>query len=106
MHLQVELAHGGGRCSARNGISRHSEYRVIVQGLPSSASWQDLKDHMRKAGDAYLVSSKLENADFSSSALPGMAVSLHVWLSIPIYREEKEPPSTLMWILFFLAQVD
>ncbi|PWA48404.1 serine/arginine-rich splicing factor SR34A [Artemisia annua] len=23
----------------------------IVRGLPSSASWQDLKDHMRKAGD-------------------------------------------------------
>ncbi|KAM7267623.1 hypothetical protein ACFE04_009789 [Oxalis oulophora] len=43
--------HGGGRGSARNGISRHSEYRVIVRGLPSSASWQDLKDHMRKAGD-------------------------------------------------------
>ncbi|KAF7830789.1 polyadenylate-binding protein-interacting protein 12-like [Senna tora] len=32
--LRVELAHG-----------------VIVRGLPSSASWQDLKDHMRKAGD-------------------------------------------------------
>ncbi|MBA0760295.1 hypothetical protein Gotri_023048 [Gossypium trilobum] len=24
---------------------------VVVRGLPSSASWQDLKDHMRKAGD-------------------------------------------------------
>ncbi|KOM39463.1 hypothetical protein LR48_Vigan03g284500 [Vigna angularis] len=24
---------------------------VLVTGLPSSASWQDLKDHMRKAGD-------------------------------------------------------
>ncbi|PWA67425.1 hypothetical protein CTI12_AA314830 [Artemisia annua] len=34
--LRVELAHGG---------------RVLVTGLPSSASWQDLKDHMRKAGD-------------------------------------------------------
>jgi arginine/serine-rich splicing factor 1/9 len=65
--LRVELAHGGsrqssgdrrggpgghgGRGSARNGVSRNSEYRVIVRGLPSSASWQDLKDHMRKAGD-------------------------------------------------------
>ncbi|KAJ9539577.1 hypothetical protein OSB04_026083 [Centaurea solstitialis] len=70
--LRVELAHGGrgqssssdrrgdyggGRSSGgsggagRFGISRHSEYRVIVRGLPSSASWQDLKDHMRKAGD-------------------------------------------------------
>lgn len=60
--LRVELAHGGrGSSSAserrggpgggRHGASRHTEYRVIVRGLPSSASWQDLKDHMRKAGD-------------------------------------------------------
>ncbi|KAA8540092.1 hypothetical protein F0562_026784 [Nyssa sinensis] len=74
--LRVELAHGGrgppsssdrrggysssgggggggsgGGGGGRFGISRHSEYRVIVRGLPSSASWQDLKDHMRKAGD-------------------------------------------------------
>ncbi|XP_052185776.1 serine/arginine-rich splicing factor SR34A-like isoform X1 [Diospyros lotus] len=63
--LRVELAHGGrgpssssdrrgsygGGSAGRYGISRHSEYRVIVRGLPSSASWQDLKDHMRKAGD-------------------------------------------------------
>jgi hypothetical protein len=25
--------------------------QVIVTGLPTSASWQDLKDHMRQAGD-------------------------------------------------------
>ncbi|XP_026717604.1 LOW QUALITY PROTEIN: serine/arginine-rich splicing factor 1 [Athene cunicularia] len=31
--------------------SRRSEYRVIVSGLPPSGSWQDLKDHMREAGD-------------------------------------------------------
>ncbi|XP_056845884.1 serine/arginine-rich splicing factor SR34A isoform X2 [Raphanus sativus] len=43
--------YGGGGGSARFGVSRHSEFRVIVRGLPSSASWQDLKDHMRKAGD-------------------------------------------------------
>ncbi|GAB2265006.1 Serine/arginine-rich splicing factor sr34a [Dionaea muscipula] len=61
--LRVELAHGGrGQSSAserrsshsgsgRYGISRHSEFRVVVRGLPSSASWQDLKDHMRRAGD-------------------------------------------------------
>lgn len=28
-----------------------SAYRVRVYGLPPTASWQDLKDHMRKAGD-------------------------------------------------------
>ncbi|XP_026401986.1 serine/arginine-rich splicing factor SR34A [Papaver somniferum] len=68
-HLRVELAHGGrGHSSsfdrrggygsgggARGGgaaaASRRSEYRVVVRGLPASASWQDLKDHMRKAGD-------------------------------------------------------
>ncbi|KAI5657531.1 hypothetical protein M9H77_26324 [Catharanthus roseus] len=68
--LRVELAHGGRGSSSsserrggfggsgygrggggRYGISRHSEFRVVVRGLPSSASWQDLKDHMRKAGD-------------------------------------------------------
>ncbi|XAR61335.1 hypothetical protein NMG60_11035012 [Bertholletia excelsa] len=63
--LRVELAHGGrghsssfdrhsshssGR-SGRYGVSRRSDYRVLVTGLPSSASWQDLKDHMRRAGD-------------------------------------------------------
>lgn len=64
--LRVELAHGGRGQSSTNdryssyssagggrsgGVSRRSEYRVLVTGLPSSASWQDLKDHMRRAGD-------------------------------------------------------
>ncbi|XP_029940936.1 serine/arginine-rich splicing factor 9 [Salarias fasciatus] len=31
--------------------TRRSEFRVIVTGLPQSGSWQDLKDHMREAGD-------------------------------------------------------
>lgn len=38
----------GGRGS---GPSRRSDYRVIVTNLPASGSWQDLKDHMREAGD-------------------------------------------------------
>ncbi|XP_054810576.1 serine/arginine-rich splicing factor SR30 isoform X2 [Prosopis cineraria] len=62
--LRVELAHGGrGSSSSADryssyssrggsyGISRRSDYRVMVTGLPTSASWQDLKDHMRRAGD-------------------------------------------------------
>ncbi|KAI4295185.1 hypothetical protein MLD38_040564 [Melastoma candidum] len=60
--LRVELAHGGRRpsmdrhfsyngSSSSRGSSRRSDYRVLVTGLPSSASWQDLKDHMRRAGD-------------------------------------------------------
>ncbi|XP_046900866.1 serine/arginine-rich splicing factor 9 [Hypomesus transpacificus] len=31
--------------------TRRSEFRVVVTGLPPSGSWQDLKDHMREAGD-------------------------------------------------------
>uniref|UniRef100_A0A672T4I5 Splicing factor, arginine/serine-rich 1 n=1 Tax=Sinocyclocheilus grahami TaxID=75366 RepID=A0A672T4I5_SINGR len=46
---------GGGGVGAPRGRygppSRRSEYRVIVSGLPPSGSWQDLKDHMREAGD-------------------------------------------------------
>ncbi|XP_055816666.1 serine/arginine-rich splicing factor SR30 isoform X2 [Solanum dulcamara] len=60
--LRVELARDGRGSSSydryssyssgsRGGLSRRSDYRVLVSGLPSSASWQDLKDHMRRAGD-------------------------------------------------------
>ncbi|KAJ8572851.1 hypothetical protein K7X08_009362 [Anisodus acutangulus] len=60
--LRVELAHGGRGSSSydrqssyssgsRGGLPRRSDYRALVSGLPSSASWQDLKDHMRRAGD-------------------------------------------------------
>ncbi|XP_039030948.1 serine/arginine-rich splicing factor SR34B-like isoform X2 [Hibiscus syriacus] len=60
--LRVELAHGGRDRSSSDrhssygggrgrGPSKRSEFRVLVTGLPSSASWQDLKDHMRRAGD-------------------------------------------------------
>ncbi|KAI6651583.1 Serine/arginine-rich splicing factor 1 isoform X1 [Oopsacas minuta] len=31
--------------------SRRGEFRVTVSGLPRSASWQDLKDHFREAGE-------------------------------------------------------
>ncbi|XP_038999224.1 serine/arginine-rich splicing factor SR30-like isoform X2 [Hibiscus syriacus] len=63
-YLWVELAHGGRRRpsssvdrhssysgSSSRGPSKRSDYRVLVTGLPSSVSWQDLKDHMRRAGD-------------------------------------------------------
>ncbi|KAF7817925.1 serine/arginine-rich splicing factor SR30-like [Senna tora] len=62
--LRVELAHGRRGSSSSvdryssysgsggsRGVSKRSDYRVLVTGLPPSASWQDLKDHMRKAGD-------------------------------------------------------
>lgn len=61
--LRVEFPRGNGPSSfrgSRNGASssrgrgppaRRSQYRVFVSGLPPSGSWQDLKDHMREAGD-------------------------------------------------------
>ncbi|XP_065333577.1 serine/arginine-rich splicing factor 1A [Cloeon dipterum] len=43
---------GGGRDGRGRGPpARRSQYRVLVTGLPPSGSWQDLKDHMREAGD-------------------------------------------------------
>ncbi|OWF39774.1 serine/arginine-rich splicing factor 1-like [Mizuhopecten yessoensis] len=45
---------GGGRGSFGQGrfsASRRSEHRVLISGLPPTGSWQDLKDHMREAGD-------------------------------------------------------
>ncbi len=39
------------KISGMDMSDKMTDYRVIVTGLPPSASWQDLKDHMRKAGD-------------------------------------------------------
>lgn len=57
--LRVEFAKGGrndrsGPASDRRenrGRGRRSDWRVLVTHLPKGASWQDLKDFMRKAGD-------------------------------------------------------
>uniref|UniRef100_A0A7S0I1L9 RRM domain-containing protein n=1 Tax=Hanusia phi TaxID=3032 RepID=A0A7S0I1L9_9CRYP len=40
---------GAGKAPPRN--LRRSDYRVIISGLPKSASWQDLKDYFRQAGE-------------------------------------------------------
>lgn len=45
------FSRGGGRGGFGGPPSRRTPYRVLVSGLPSSGSWQDLKDHMREAGD-------------------------------------------------------
>lgn len=44
-----DRARGEGR--SRGPATKRSQYRVLVSGLPPSGSWQDLKDHMREAGD-------------------------------------------------------
>ena len=56
--LRVELAKGsrgsdrdGGRGDKGGRVQRRSDYGVVVTGLPRGASWQDLKDNMRKYGD-------------------------------------------------------
>jgi len=55
--LRVEFPKGGGgsfrggRSGGRGPAGRRSEHRVLVTGLPPTGSWQDLKDHMRDAGD-------------------------------------------------------
>lgn len=59
--LRVERSRGsrGGRDDRRNddrgrqirGPGRRSEWGCVITKLPKSASWQDLKDFMRKAGD-------------------------------------------------------
>merc|ERR1712141_482941 len=53
--LRVEFPRGGGGSSGsskgRGPPARRSQYRVKVTGLPPTGSWQDLKDHMREAGD-------------------------------------------------------
>merc|ERR1712141_473191 len=63
--LRVEFPRGGGgsfrgsrsggssssRSGGRGPPARRSQYRVVVTGLPPTGSWQDLKDHMREAGD-------------------------------------------------------
>ncbi|CAB0028719.1 unnamed protein product [Trichogramma brassicae] len=42
---------GGDSGRGRGPPARRSQYRVLVTALPPSGSWQDLKDHMREAGD-------------------------------------------------------
>lgn len=55
--LKVEHQKGSrngprGGFSGRSGPpTRRSDYRVIVSGLPPTGSWQDIKDHMRVAGN-------------------------------------------------------
>lgn len=44
-------AGGYTRGRGRGQPIRRSENRVLVSGLPATGSWQDLKDHMREAGE-------------------------------------------------------
>lgn len=35
------------------GVSRQSEYHILVTSLPPLASWQDLENHLRWAGNVF-----------------------------------------------------
>lgn len=39
------------RPPSRYSPPRNTDYRCIIEDLPSGCSWQDLKDHFRSAGD-------------------------------------------------------
>lgn len=43
--------HGQKTYNKSRGPSKRTDYRIIITGLPRSGSWQDIKDHMREAGD-------------------------------------------------------
>lgn len=58
--LRVEAPRGGGPRGPGGSVGggrggreppRGRFYRLLVTGIPLSGSWQDLKDHMREAGD-------------------------------------------------------
>ncbi len=53
------------------GITRRSEFRVLVTGLPKTASWQDLKDHMRKAGDVTFAQARPAGSVLARQARAG-----------------------------------
>ncbi|KAF1746223.1 hypothetical protein GCK72_022676 [Caenorhabditis remanei] len=41
----------GSRFGRNGGPPKRSNYRLIVEGLPRSGSWQDIKDHLKQAGE-------------------------------------------------------
>lgn len=42
---------GQPRFNRAGGPSKRTDFRVIIENLPRTGSWQDIKDHMREAGD-------------------------------------------------------
>lgn len=60
LRLRVEFSgeRGSRRPGFRGGPPKRTEFRVVISGLPPSASWQDLKDHMRQAGPVGFADAK------------------------------------------------
>lgn len=53
LRVEIQKASRNSRPFAPRGgpPTRRSEYRCIISGLPPTGSWQDIKDHMRVAGN-------------------------------------------------------
>ncbi|KAM7481606.1 hypothetical protein LguiB_006189 [Lonicera macranthoides] len=92
-------------------VSRHVFREIIifmVTGLPSSASWHDLKDHMRRAGDVCFSqvfrdrdASFLLEVDFAIRKLDGIH-SLEAYIRVEEYdrrRSYSRSPSRSPYIL-------
>eukprot|EP00919_Chromeraceae_sp_WS-2016_P006410 GHVR01015049.1.p1 GENE.GHVR01015049.1~~GHVR01015049.1.p1 ORF type:complete len:301 (+),score=86.31 GHVR01015049.1:40-942(+) len=45
-------------------------YRVVLRGLPNSASWQDIKDHMRKVGNVIYANSNRDGTGVAEFSRP------------------------------------
>jgi hypothetical protein len=45
------LPRGGGAPGRGGGVGKRTDFRIQIEGLPLSASWQDLKDFFRMAGE-------------------------------------------------------
>jgi len=53
---------GGGSRRVSDGKFRRTNYRLVVQNISSGTSWQDLKDHMKQAGEIIYSTVNRNNA--------------------------------------------
>jgi len=79
---------GGGDGGRYPNIPRRSDFRVKVGGLPPTGSWQDIKDHLREAGDVYYAEvygdgtgivefARQKDADFATKNLDNTKFKSH-----------------------------
>ncbi|RWS03355.1 hypothetical protein B4U79_08406 [Dinothrombium tinctorium] len=77
----------------RGPPARRSQYRVVVSGLPPTGSWQDLKDHMREAGDVcYADVYKDGTGVVEFLRYEDMKVKLHTFVYVRTMEEAEGVP--------------
>ena len=74
---------GGGR----GGVSRQTGFRLLVSGLPQSASWQDLKDTCRRYGDVTFTQVRLLALGYMALGIIGSLV--HVLKVCTSYQDSR-----------------